>query len=71
MWRCFHWVLNIVSREDSQSGFDPFPKRWVVERTFSWFGAYRRLSRDYEYHPETSEAMVRLGMARLMLRRIT
>jgi putative transposase len=70
MWRCFHWVLNIVSREDSQSGFDPLPKRWVVERTFSWFGAYRRLSQDYEYHPETAEAMVRLGMTRLMLRRI-
>ncbi len=71
MWRCFHWVLNIVRREDSQSGFDPLPKRWVIERTFGWFETYRRLSRDYEYHPETSEAMVRAAMARLMLRRIT
>ncbi len=70
MWRCFHWVLSIVEREDPQSGFDPLPKRWVVERTFSWFGAYRRLNQDYEYHPETSEAMIRLGMSRLMLRRI-
>lgn len=70
MWRCFHWVLSIVEREDSQRGFEPLPKRWVVERTFGWFGAYRRLNQDYEYHPETSESMIRLGMSRLMLRRI-
>ena len=44
MWRCFHWVLSIVEREDSQRGFEPLPKRWVVERTFGWFGAYRRLN---------------------------
>jgi putative transposase len=71
VWRCFHWLLSIVERKGSQSGFEPLPKRWVIERTFSWFGAYRRLNQDYEYCPETSEAMVRLGMSRLMLRRIT
>ena len=71
MWRCFHWTLSIVEREDSQTGFKPLPKRWVVERTFGWFGAYRRLNQDYEYRPETAEAMIRLGMSRLMLRRIT
>ncbi len=70
MWRCFHWTLSIVERTDSQTGFKPLPKRWVVERTFGWFGAYRRLNQDYEYRPETAEAMIRLGMSRLMLRRI-
>jgi putative transposase len=30
-WRCFHWTLSIVEREDSQSGFDPLPKRWVMK----------------------------------------
>ena len=71
MWRCFHWVLSVVRREESQDGFTPLPKRWVIERTFGWFETYRRLNRDYEYHPETSEAMIRAGMTRLMLRRIT
>lgn len=73
LWRCFHWVLRVVSREDADdrsSGFTPLPKRWIVERTFGWFGGYRRLSRDYERRPEVSEAMVRLAMARLMIRRI-
>jgi len=71
MWRCFHWVLHIVRREESQQGFTPLPKRWVVERTFGWFSGYRRLTRDYECRPEVSEAMIRLAMSHLMLRRIT
>jgi putative transposase len=73
LWRCFHWVLRVVSREDSEDrsdGFTPLPKRWIVERTFGWLGGYRRLTRDYERLPEVSEAMVRLAMARLMVRRI-
>lgn len=45
-------------------------KRWIVDRTFSWFGGYRRLSKDYEYLPEVSEAMVRLSTVRMMIRRI-
>ncbi|WP_368086420.1 transposase [Nitrosomonas sp. Nm34] len=24
------------------------PKRWVVERTFSWLGNFRRSSKDFE-----------------------
>jgi putative transposase len=71
VWRCFHWLLQIVRGEEEADGFEPLPKRWVIERTFGWFGTYRRLCRDYEYHPETSETMLRAAMARLMLRRIT
>lgn len=41
-------VLEIVSRDPGQSGFHVLPRRWVVERTFAWFGRYRRLSKDYE-----------------------
>lgn len=41
----------------------------VVERTFSWFEGFRRLSKeDYEFLPESSEAMIELAMSRLMLR---
>jgi putative transposase len=46
------------------------PRRWVVERTISWFNGYRRLSRDYEYWPQTSEAFIQIAMIHLMLHRL-
>jgi putative transposase len=45
----FSWTLEVVKRSDDEKSFKVLPKRWVVERTFSWFGRYRRLSKDYEY----------------------
>lgn len=62
--------LDIVKRSDDQSGFVVLPKRWIVERTLAWLGRHRRLSKDYETLPETSETMVYLAMIRLMLRRL-
>jgi putative transposase len=47
------------------------PRRWVVERTFSWLGQSRRLSKDYERLCETSEALIHLTMTRLMVHRLT
>jgi len=48
----------------------PFlPKRWVVERTFSWLGQNRRMSKDYERLPESSEVLIYAAMSRLMARR--
>lgn len=46
------------------------PRRWVIERTFSWFGQNRRLSKEYERLCETSEAMIYAMMSRLMRRRL-
>jgi putative transposase len=46
------------------------PRRWVVERTLSWFGQSRRLSKDYERLCATSEALIYATMIRLMLRRL-
>ncbi len=52
-------------------GFRVLRRRWVVERTFAWLGHNRRMSKDYEYLPETSEAFIYIAMTRLMLRRLT
>ncbi len=66
----YGWALEIVKRPDDARGFVVLPKRWVVERTFGWLGRCRRLSKDYEALPETSEAWIYLAMTHLMLRRL-
>ena len=54
-----------------EPGFKVLPRRWVVERTFSsWVDQNRRMSKDYERLPESSEAFVYLAMTRLMARRL-
>jgi putative transposase len=64
------WELTITKRSDQEKGFKVVPKRWVVERTFGWLGRYRRLSKDYEKFPETSEAMIQMAMIHIMVRRL-
>ena len=66
----FGWKLEIVEKPAGQIGFQVLPKRWVVERTFAWLVRQRRLARDYERLPETSEAFIYVAMIRLMLRRL-
>lgn len=66
----FGWVLQTVLRPVDVKGFVVLPKRWIVERTFSWIGRYRRHSKDYERNPETSEAMIYIAMINLMSRRL-
>lgn len=62
--------LEIIKRCDHKAGFKILPRRWVVERTFAWLGCYRRLSKDYEYLPQTSETMIYAAMNHLMLGRL-
>jgi putative transposase len=64
------WVFEVVKRTDDLTGFKILPRRWVVERTFAWLGRYRRLSKDYEVLPETSEAFIYVAMVNLMLTRL-
>ena len=66
----YGWVLEIVKRPGSPVGFQVLPRRWIGERTFGWFGRYRRLSKDYEALPEVSETVIRLAMIALMARRL-
>ncbi len=64
------WVLEIVKRSDDVKGFQALPHRWVVERTFGWLGRYRRLSKDYEGLPESSESIIFAAMAHIMVKRL-
>ena len=66
----YGWQLEHLKRTDENPGFTVIPKRWVVERTYSWFGHYRRLSKDYEFLPTTSEMMIFAAMVHLMVRRL-
>ncbi len=57
--------LSLVQRK-----FGDLPRRWVVERTFSWLGQNRWMSKDYERLAATSEAFVYVAMSRLMVKRL-
>lgn len=58
VWKLTHWLFEVVVRPEGTKGFAVLPRRWVVERTFGWFGRSRRLSKDYEQLPETSESLI-------------
>jgi putative transposase len=62
--------LHVVSRPAESEGWVKLPQRWVVERTFAWLGRSRRLSKDYERLPESSEAMIKVSMIHQMARRL-
>jgi putative transposase len=53
--------------KDSKGGFAVLPRRWVVERTFGWITRWRRLARDHEGLPQTSEAFIKISASRRML----
>ena len=64
------WIVQVVLRPQQTKGFVLLKKRWVVERTFGWLMGCRRLVRDYELLPETSETFIYLAMIRVMVRRL-
>lgn len=72
-WLVVHrrpYDLEVVRRPEGQKGFVPLPRRWVVERTLAWLGRYRRLSKDYEHTPASSETVVKIAAAHHMLQRL-
>lgn len=62
--------VDLVVVKRTEPGFKVLPKRWIVERTFAWLSANRRLSKDYEGYARTLLAFVHIAMIRLMLARI-
>jgi putative transposase len=62
--------IEVRNRPEGAEGFQPIKLRWKVERTFAWLGRYRRLSKDYEYYNESSEAHVLASSVHLLLRKL-
>ena len=62
--------MEIVKRSDDMSSFVVLPRRWVVERTFSWLGRNRRLAKDFENLAETLATFVTIASIQLAVRRL-
>ena len=62
--------LEIVRRNDAQPGFKILPRRWVVERTFGWLHNFRRLSKDYEFRTDSSEAFILIAASKILIARL-
>src|SRR5262249_53363606 len=60
------WELEIVRRPKDAEGWVTLPIRWTVERTFAWLGRCRRLIKDHEKSPLSSESFIKLAMIQLM-----
>lgn len=61
-------TVEVTKRNDQVKGFVPVRKRWAVERTFGWFGRYRRTSKDYERYCDTEEYVIKWIMVAILLR---
>lgn len=61
--------VEVTSKPEGQTGFQPLAKRWVVEQTFGCLVRSRRMVRDYERLAETSAAMVKVSCIHRMARR--
>jgi len=67
---CGPWTIEIVERPQGVKGFQLLPRRWVVERTFAWFGRCRRLAKDFEGSAATEVAWLLVAHLRLLTRRL-
>ena len=63
-------TVEVVRRPPGTRGFVVQARRWVVERTFAWFGRNRRLSRDVELYEQTTETLIYLASCHLLLKRL-
>jgi len=70
MLLAFGVVLVITAALGARRGFELQARRWVVERSLAWYGQYRRLARDYEVLPSSSETFIFMASCDLMLKRL-
>ena len=67
-----HEIMHLIEdgRYEQVGTFKPEPKRWVIERTFAWFGRNRRLAKDFEQTITSAEAWFLIASVRLLSRRL-
>jgi len=63
-------TLAVVKPDAGTKGFHILQWRWVVERSFSWLGNFRRLSKDYEITTSSAKAFITLAFSRIMLKKL-
>ena len=66
----YKWELRTVKKIGHRKDDKVIPKSWIVERTIAWLDCFRRLARDYERLANTSEAMIKLAMIFILIKRI-
>jgi putative transposase len=64
------WTIEVVTRTENVGSFKPEPRRWVIERTFGWFGRCRRLAKDFEKTIASAEAWIMMASIRVLSRRL-
>jgi putative transposase len=64
------WTIEVVTRSQSVGTFKAEPRRWVIERTFAWFGRNRRLAKDFEQTIASAEAWIMIASIRVLSRRL-
>jgi putative transposase len=64
------WTIEVVTRTQNVGSFKPEPRRWVIERTFAWFGRNRRLAKDFEKTIASAVAWIMIASVRLLTRRL-
>ena len=64
------WTIDVVTRTQSVGSFKPERRRWVIERTFAWFGRNRRLAKDFEQTIASAVAWIMIASIRLLTRRL-
>jgi putative transposase len=72
-WMAEHrtgWRIEVRARPEGMKGFTPWEKRWVIERTHTWHGRYRRNRKDDERSVESSTAMIQISNSQLLLHRL-
>lgn len=68
--KTFGYLIEVVISGYKKQGFRPVRKRWIIERTFSWFDNNRRLCRNYELTFDSAEEMVKIAAIKLLLNKI-
>lgn len=64
------WTVEVVTKAPEQQGFVVQPRRWVVERSLAWLGHSRRLRRDYEHYPTSTEGFIYISSVQMLLKRL-